>query len=480
VIDETGAPVESVALDFRPRGTVFRAAGLHSWAPEESHWSTASDRDGGFQLARIAGGAAGILHARAAGFREREVELPETSELGLVVTLERFARAVELAGTVLAPDGRPLPGASVSAGRDIVTTDARGRFNLPWTGGTGRFVKDASGAWREEGADVAAVIALKKGFRPAREALHERDLELPFVLRLGPEPLAISGTIRDADGEPLAGLVLWIQDPTRFGREPTTTDDGSEWHDERWVEAHLGGAKARSDGDGRFEIGGLMEREYAVLASDPRTAARAGPWTIVAGSSGLELVLPPEPTARVAGRIVTARGTPRAGWRVEARRSGSWETGAEAPQLTGAEHGVETDSDGRFEFAELATTGTALFYSGAFTFGEIALADQPDLGRIEIVEPELCEVQVELVDPSSADRVEALDANGEHLETVELTGVDRGMMLSLGFSAEIVDGRTRLLLVKETARTLVLSKGELEVLRIPIELVPGERALLRL
>ncbi len=482
VWDDSGAPVPGAELEFRLKPAVFHAAGIHAMGLEDEGWRTTSDAAGRFELRGVSGGPGVTLLARARGCAEAEVALPEGGDPALSITLQRN-QAVELRGIVLDPRGDPVPGASVSAGREIVTTGADGRFTLLWTGGNGKFELDESGVWREPGAERSSVIALAPGYRPAQEALRERDLALPFVLRLGP-PLTIAGRVLDPAGTPLSGIVVWPQDPTRFGRERVDIA-GLDLDRDRTVEARLckssAGPGVLTDADGRFELGCLMEREYALRAHDPRSAARAGPWTVAAGARGVELVFAPEPSARVAGRIVSARGEPRAGLRITPRRTHDWSEGAEAPALSGADLHAETDADGRFAFESLAIGETSLDVAAPpFSNHQVDLAEHPDLGNLEIVVPVLCEAQVELVgDPAAADRARMLDERGSELELNEVYGGENSFAWTMETEVELVDGRSRLLFVPETARTLVLYRAGQEVLRVSIQLEPGRRVVLR-
>ena len=478
VVDEAGAVVAGAELEFGLKEGLFRVIGMHAFGTDEEDWSTHADALGRFELRGVSGGPNVELVGRAQGFMDAHVELPEGGALDLVVVLKRRA-LVELTGVVIDPVGAPVPGASVSAGREIVTTDALGRFALPWSGGNGHYFFDQDKkVWREEGAaDGARVIALKQGYLPAEETLRERDLALPFVLELGPAPLCIRGKVLDPEGRACAGTVVWVRDPTRFARERMNTGDGQYYDQDRHVESLLGGTAAVAAADGTFVLDDLMARAYSIAAFDPRTCSRAGPWQIEAGTSDVELAFVREPTARVAGRIVSAHGLPWAGLRIEPQRSASGTD--EAPQLHGATYDATTDAEGRFEFAELATSGTTLFLSGNYAFLSVDLASYSDLAHLEIVVPAPCELQVELTDPALADRARALDPDGKALETREVAGSEQGFVVTMGTEAELVDGRSRLLLVAETAVTLVLYRGDEEVLRLPLELDPERRTVVR-
>ena len=144
--------------------------------------------------------------------------------------------------------------------------------------------------------------------------------------------------------------------------------------------------------------------------------------------------------------------------------------------MSGALTGTRSDADGRFAFPELATRGTVLeLQHESFFIRHVALADHPNLEEMEIVQPSLCELQVELVDASSADRIEVLDASGEPLQILEHFGA----FLGAGDSASFEDGKTNVLQVSELARTLVLSKAGVEVVRRSLDLDPQARRVLR-
>lgn len=484
VVDESGAPVAGAELAFHPSERLFREVGMHALGLDLEAWKTTSDAQGHFELADVAGGPNVQLVVRVRGFSDAEVALPECGERDMLITLTRRTSVVELTGIVLDPAGAPVPGASVSAGKEIVTTDAGGRFTLLWDGGNGNVVQDASGTWREEGAEQSSVIALKTGFAPAQESLRERELGAPFVLRLGPASLSITGFVLDPEGQPLPGIVLWVGDPTRFGRDLTLLAEGTQMPRLRTVENQLcerSEPAAITDSEARFELGCLMARSYSALAFDPRTSARCGPWQIEAGARDVELVFQPEPMTRVAGRIVSARGEPRPGLEITPKRTQRWGEGDEAPQLAGAEYGVTTDAEGRFAFERLATTGTSLFVAAPpFAYHMVALEGFNDLAHLELVEPELCEVQIELAgDAHAAEGARVLDASGAELELNEVAGGGRSVAFTMETEVQLVDGRSRLLFVPETATTLVLYKAGVEVLCLPVQLEPGQRTVLR-
>jgi len=89
--------------------------------------------------------------------------------------------------------------------------------------------------------------------------------------------------------------------------------------------------------------------------------------------------------------------------------------------------------------------------------------------------PRLCELQVVLEDPGRADALGVLDAQGVALEMVERLHMDgQSVAFTMDARAAFEDGRSSVLQVPETARTLVLYRGRgaaaTEVQRLPLAL----------
>ena len=483
VVDPEGAPVAGAELHFRVRRSLFRQLGIPELGRmEPESWKTTSDERGRFALDDLAGGEGVALHAAARGYLTRLVDLPELGDPNLVVVLDALQQGTRITGRVLDPAGRGVEGAQVSAGSEIVMTASDGGFEFIWNGTNGRFAKDETGTWREEGPEKTQLIALKPGYLPAVERMLDLDLDSPIVLRLGAAPLSITGRVEDPEGKGLAGIVVWFRDPTRFGRKSFKSTEGSVSRDEQVEEQLCGGwgkTGAVSSSTGAFELSCLLPRSYQVLAFDPKTAMRAGPWTLEAGLREVVLTFPPEPeVSRVAGRIVNCSGEPLAGADVTPRRGSIFtERFEEPPFLEGLQSTITVGEDGRFEFERLATAGTRLQIDHPSVFTrEVTLADFEDLQALEIVEPVLCELQVDLTrDPALADHLRVLDADGRELETMETLATADAISVSMGTQAAFVQGRSNVLWIKETARTLVLTKNGVEVLRLPVRLDPDER-----
>jgi RNA polymerase sigma factor (sigma-70 family) len=479
VLDPAGAPVPGARVVFGLRDALFRQLGLLRGQQERPEWRTTTDEAGAFELANVAGGERVFLQVEAAGFWIAIFDLPAASTADLVLRLERSDSERTIQGVVLDPAGATVADARVSAGDAIVATDAEGRFQLALGGHHGTF-GPLQGAVEEPPTDVY-LAALKPGFLPARERLAELALAAPVVLRLGARPASIAGLVVDVDGRSRAGVVVWNRDPTPFGRKIDSVAEGTTVAWSQTVEDELAGGYGErgtvSDAHGAFELGGLLERDYELMAFDPRTAELSGPWTIRAGSRGVELVLAREERrGRVAGRLVSLDGRPIPGVSIRPQRALDWGDAHAAPPFHGGGE-VETDAQGRFEFAELALSGTQLqLQAEPFFFRTVALAAHADPEHLELVEPLLCELQVDLSgDPAFADALRVLDVDGHELETIESFGNG----FSTGTEARITNGLSEVVVVKETARTLVLYQKGAEVLRRPLHLDPDHRTTVK-
>ncbi|MSR62860.1 MAG: sigma-70 family RNA polymerase sigma factor [Planctomycetes bacterium] len=491
VLGAGGAPLAGARVALRIRDRLFRELGLfRSAAParradgsalreDETH----SDELGRFALPAVAGGESVFLAVSADGYEPYEVELPAHDALELSVTLEPLAKGRDLSGLVLDATGAAVADARVSAGDEIVRSDAEGRFRLRWQEGTRRFRPDEHGASSEEPSpetgSAPELVAVKAGYLPARARLDAFGDE-PLVLQLGGAPLSIRGRVLTPAGQPIAGAVAWLRDPTPFGMEVLSMAESMSACFETTLEEQLGGGfdqrGAKSAADGSFELAGLLERSYEVHLFDPQSATHAGPWTIAAGRAGLELVLAPEArSARVAGRVISSGGVPLSGVQLRPQRTFG-RSAFDAPPPLG-EVSITTDERGEFEFPELALEGTQLvLMHPKLLFRSVALADFDDLEHLELVEPLMCELQV---DASAAaedfDSVEVLDAAGAQLETIQSFGTG----YSVGTEARLKQGLSDVLSIRETARTLVLKKGGIEVLRKALVLDPERRTTVR-
>ena len=479
VVGPDGLPLPGATVGVRVRDAVYRELGVPrpNNAPLDGlgralgTLEAVADERGEFRLESVPAGAGLYLLVEARGHQPGDFELPAVPDLARVLTLEASQPVAEYRGVVLEPGGEPVPGARVSLGHALVTTDAEGQFRIAPGSPFG-----PDGAADAQGAEPPLeLVAVHPGHLPARLALAGHDPAQPLELVLGPAPLAIRGRVFDAEGRARAGVQVWPLDPTFLGTEISQVSEGMTAAFSVTVEDVLRGGfgrrGTRTDAEGRFELDGLIQRTYALGLFDPATAERGGPFEVEAGRSGVELRLPPGACVRVEGRVVSLGGAPIVGveLRAQSRIAGDAYTSppgdGEAPVLT--------DAEGRFAFERLDPRGTELgLQHPRLMFRSVVLDGRDDLGHLELVEPLLCELQVDLTrTPELADRMQVLDAAGQPLTILESFGV--GFMA--GDDARFTRGLSEVLSVPESARTLVLLAKGIEVLRRPLTLDPARR-----
>jgi RNA polymerase sigma-70 factor, ECF subfamily len=465
VVDAAGAPIAGAEVGIYLDQGFVRTLRPGTLVPSFALAKGSSDAEGRFALGPVGGCASAHVSAGAPGFRTAKLSLPAESAEGLELVLEPAQDdRPSLAGRVQHRDGRPAAGAWVSHGARAERTDEEGRFELVL----------------EEDSRPERVRAILAGFLPAEQELaglaeaerHE------LVLVLGGEALAIHGRVLDGKGEPLAGVQVWTDDGERFGDIERQLGDVSFslTHALETViagadSAQRDGRRTRSDAAGSFALTGMVARRYALWAVDPRTHELAGPLEVAAGSDDVVLTLAGEPRERVAGRVLSYAGTPVAGVGVGVERARTGPDGVVRKHRADDGARVTTDAEGRFEFPSLCVTGTRLVLSSSDAPREavVELAAEDDLEHLELAFAATCHLRVHLDDPSRATSLELRDERDEPLNV----SFQIGGVLCLSSGVQIEGGTSDVLTTDESARTLVLRKGNEESERIPLHLVPG-------
>lgn len=467
VVDEAGAPIEGAEVRVELDGCYLRDHGFRRLMDMQREWKTTSDSLGRFVLPLAPAGEAVVLRASAAGFLPTDVRATGAVQ-AVQVVLRRGPDDVPLRGIVLGPDGAPLPGARVVTMFEAATSAGDGTFTVLWHAKATHSIglPDGSRMRRTE----THITATKEGLRPLHVPLASLDLAAPLVLRLE-EELRITGRVVDAHGEPQESVSVWVSDLTPLG----TYVGGSPDPCLPLSVETLGSSEpgCTSAAEGQFELRHLLDREYHVMAFDPRTLSFTGPWLLAAGSAGVTLVLEEEPgTARLAGRILTADGEPLAGVRMFLQRTapGGLAFGGDMDSA------VVTDATGGFEFPAVVLTDTQLTcFHDSFFVHSVPLASLADPEHVEVIAPRMCEVQIELGDPGLADRACFLDEDGHRLAALIFDSNSITVHAELGLSR----GRSEVALLAGSARTLVLEQAGAEVLRMPVHLDPAQRTVLR-
>lgn len=498
VVDELGRPVSGARIALQlPDGFDTRFGEiLESTHP--THFGARTDEHGRFALPPAPGVAESRLVALLDGYAPTFAPVPPVSDLALQLVLARPERPAEgaLSGRVVGPDGRPVADAHVATGLTSTKTDERGEFHLDL----------ARAVTAEE------LVAVKAGFLPAQQ-----DRPLPpesgnagwpdwVELALGGPPLALRGRLVDPDGRALDGRRVWIADGTRFGTigmMPASLEalaggapvppeavqsalflpsvDGEGEDD--WTTARNDAPSSavwswvRTDAEGRFELRGLLDRDYRIRVLDEDLLAL---WTSepLAPSAGELLIEVPFPEVlpRIAGRVVDDRGAPVEGVRVGLRRdpyeaSSRVRGGRASIVMTFPKEGDVTDAEGRFEIERVPREGMRLDLTSERIVPRVVDLDpEGDPLALELAVDVRCHLSVELEDPELADLFAVEDADGERLEVHVLTENSH----EISSDAEIVDGRSGVVSVSSRARRIVLLKHGAFVETIPIEPRPGE------
>jgi len=477
VVDDSGAPIPNAELRLSLRQSLFRDLAIpRPFTNLDIDRTIKTNASGEFALPGFCGGEHVGMWVTANGFALEAVSLPVHGDTAMRIVLTAPKKEFVLRGYVLNTTGNPVVGASVSAGEDIVSTDADGAFELAWSEST---MMTTAGS--EDGGfrlihDTSVLRAAYPGNLPAELIIAELDPAQEIILVLGQESLTLGGRIVDESGTARPDVIVWVSDLTPFGSQSHETGESrAVWNIsvEELNNHSRHGCGTQTDTEGRFELGGLMDREYQVRAYHVPTGTQDGPWTVSAGTTDLELTLATEPdTTRVAGRVVSAQGVPIVNAWVSPRRGKDYSIETQPPHLSDVSIGLRTDEEGRFEFPALATRGTILaLQHELFFIREFDLEGVPNLDELEIVQPLLCDVQVELSwDPDLADSLQILDADGQPVEILE----SYGAFLATGNTARFTEGKSSVFQALETGETVVLMKEGDEVLRESIRLDPKE------
>ncbi|MEQ1895587.1 MAG: carboxypeptidase-like regulatory domain-containing protein, partial [Planctomycetota bacterium] len=422
-LDEAGAPLAGALVTLAPpRDLRARLAVVLDFS-EELPFTTQSDAAGRFRFERAPALPDGVLAARLAEYRVHEEPAPPFARHDLVLVLERERDTTRrLTGQVVGPRGEPLEDALVALGLDTTRTNGEGRFSFDLA--DEKSFNRRARAWMHVRED--RLRALKPGYLPSelvaitRAGEEQPQWPSPLVLRLAGTPLALTGRVLDERGEALAGMRVWLADPSFFGG--VRRNEHEDFPAFVQSESLLAGAEpgwnfALSGADGSFRLEGLLERDYTVAAMDPHSLLRCEEAGVAAGSTDVRLVLDRSQLfARLAGVVVDGRGEPVAGLEVFAmcdalvsRLDG---------EIVGTQHevaaGVVTDAEGRFELVNVPRTLAYLRLQGAETIplewgrglaGGLAQLAGEEPERVRITVERRCHFRVELADPGLADEL---------------------------------------------------------------------------
>jgi len=446
-------------------------------------WSATTDTNGGFELDACPAIQGACLSVFKPGFEPGLLPAPLQDRAAEVVLSRRAGPGPGLlSGRVVTPDGAPVEGAWVSAGGSVGITDCRGEFAL-----------DASSA-----DELRAVFP---GYLPAELAGNVTRRREYVELVLGGPPLSIEGVVRDAEGKPRPGIQVWLDNPTLLGSTGRTPLMVEGVLTGAAVEPELLGCRSSAleragrqrscsrrtlprstatfswtttDDAGRFRVGGLLDREYALEAFDPITLESLALTNLPAGARDLELTFPRDGVLpRVSGRVLGPAGNPLSGVTVQVGHD------AFEPNTRGAEGDLEllvvrtgaevvTGPQGRFAFSAVARRGVFLRFTSDRTAPlQLELDEAIDPSELEVSLARIRHLRVQLEEPfDRATAVAALDADGERVPLLNLFLRDQTSHLQHALR----EGCTPVLAVGDEAIELVFLSGECVVGRAPLQL----------
>ena len=336
VVDVEGAPIENARVAVPPNLKGLKDLPFSissSFKP-----STPEPRSNSFGQFRIesVGDARGMfLEVDAVGLVSRSIALGASSNESLAVVLQRESLARFITGQVVDTLGNPIPGAEVQFGYVNETTDIRGNFalNIP------KRHDDDPLVVNREGHRVGVIEDMHELVRAGRKLGRGVD---NLRVELEGNPLTISGTVVDANGEPQPDFKICLLDGTPKG-------GSSEWAEYR---AHSGGMSSfiHADDRGRYTIPGLSDRTYRFQAWNSNSVLLLSD-AVPAGTTDYVLRMPAQPyRPKVRGRVVNISGQPIEGvelslmlWVV----TGGTKTGTRGKTV------AQSDSDGAFTLEQV-------------------------------------------------------------------------------------------------------------------------------
>lgn len=291
VVDESGAPIASVGLSVGPVWDfveLFRDIDPKSIRMAGSAMAQ-TDANGKFEFEQAVYGLHSAIELFVHGKEPQVVTTPDHDDLSMRIVVKDKAptQSPHVSGIVVDSAGNPVSGAWVQLGQDAASSDATGRFDIE--------VSNCS-----DGTPLTAVVkgqqaAIQLDFGRARMKSVEN-----VVLRMGGPTLSITGRVLDVDGSPIAACNLRLVDGTQAGTSDRMIED---------LSANETQARRVTSADGTFDLGGLSDREYTLLAWHDERGYIARLEHVAAGSKDVVLHRAASDfIASVSGRLVDSSG----------------------------------------------------------------------------------------------------------------------------------------------------------------------------
>jgi hypothetical protein len=450
VLGERGAPVASahLAVTLRPdhvaRDSI--ASTTHVALP-----TAVSDASGEFAIAAAAGGAR--LYVEARGHQRRAVDIPDLGGSGLLVRLEPLQRSPRtvVGRVVQSATGEPVEGAFVTAGGDCDRTDHDGAFVLD--------LAEPSVLPMPGGRSVS-LQAAKKGYLPATLTFDAGTPPANPTLQLAASELRIRGVAVDAEGQPIAGALVFVADGTPFGCVgcgPGVT---------RFVEVEsvLGEPKAVTAADGRFELSGLVERDYEIVALDRRTMAEAVSPSVTAGTNDVRLVFTASRNRVLRGFVVDGLGNAVGGATVQAGYRAGWSGPEDKVSEFVFGPTVRANASGGFELPGVSRRNAVIRVSAPEMLPLIQDVADADGNAVTVTVKRRARLEIHAPRPASLGSCRALDAAGRPVSMFVLDGRSYSIHDAITLRAATVVS------VPDTVVALRVTRQDGTVTLVPVQL----------
>lgn len=456
VVDDKDAPVAGAVVAANVPGLVAFPFSLED-AQALPLGRTGTDANGRFALAGLPDIAELELWVLATGFRRAVVGRADDPSR-IVLEPNRGGDRYRIHGTVVDRGLRVVKGARVQVGSKETRTDARGHFDL---------------AFQTLNEKTHLVVARKGHATTCWDQhldtlRHGTEKTLLVTLTLGDTPRAMAGRVVDEDQKPVAGLVVVVKDVLYLDFYQTAEDLALGRKSKLdYAAGNPMKIDARTDSNGRFEVGGLGPKKYRLHVFDPETLVAIHTEAVAAGTQDLVVVFPRTAIFKeLRGVVRSSAGHPLDDVEVKcALRTFQSDT----IQAWAPGNITRTGADGTFVLKNVPRTGVHLKVSGSTVMDyDMAIADVHGQ-EVVLVPPLRCHFRI--VDGrEDAEAIRLLDGAGQVVPIFKKTG----QMSMSGQKWSLRRGSTTTLATSERACTLVYLDGEgKELSRQPIRLEPG-------
>lgn len=404
-----------------------------------------------------------VLEVSADGYEPWTGTLDAGSDR-MTVALRSAGRTTTLRGIVRDAELQPVGGARVAFGSTVVRSADDGSYEVI-----------AEGATPDE---LFVVAASWQPVRTPRTSQPGGQWPEWLEVQLADAPVSIRGQVLRADGKPHDRAEVWVADPTWYGIEgqlALSAESEMHKHSTLW-------RAFATDSEGRFEIPGLLAREYEVRAVDRDTAQIESVTGVVAGGEPTEIRFSTGGLIeKVTGRVVDGAGQPVAGMHVTVKRESFRHTADYTGAMTWICHAdgarAITDEDGQFELTHVPASDVFLGLDAEGVFTPHHLFEGELTATVcQVLVARACPVRIEADQSySHANRARFLDSAGEELLVVRPTPGTRFWERV----TSLTGGRSELLEVPDTTRTVILLEGDQEVARLRVQPNANELVVVR-